>query len=147
VRAGLKPPAQYMEAISTSSIHRLRAVLATSARESASADFHELRQVFSPPIQFQRKIQRCCKSAFGDVMPFAHGGLKGVNGGEIQGSLFVSSQSNNTLYALLGAVRNHKLFFKKEHHHHQKLSRLLLLWLFVLWRKYENPIRFLIVEQ
>jgi len=39
-RAGLKPPAQCMEA--------LRAVLATNARESASADFHELRQDFSP---------------------------------------------------------------------------------------------------
>ena len=35
--AGLKPPAQFMEA------------LRTGARESDSSDFHELRQEFIPP--------------------------------------------------------------------------------------------------
>jgi len=38
VRAGLKPPAQCMEA------------LRARATESASADFHELRQGFIPPL-------------------------------------------------------------------------------------------------
>ena len=49
VNAGLKPLAQYVEAISTGSIHRLRA--SRWCDESVSTDFHELRQEFIPPIQ------------------------------------------------------------------------------------------------
>ena len=49
VNAGLKPLAQFMEAISTSSIHRLRA--GRWRDESNLFDFHELRQEFFPPIQ------------------------------------------------------------------------------------------------
>jgi len=49
VNAGLKPLAQYVEAISTSSIHRLRA--GHWRDESVSTDFHELRQDFNPPIR------------------------------------------------------------------------------------------------
>ena len=41
---GLKPPAQDMEVISTSSMYRLR----TNGMSRLLADFHELRQDFSP---------------------------------------------------------------------------------------------------